>query len=301
MIKFANFNCFYILLYHGVSDAANTGIENYNTKHISSEKFIKHLKFLKENCNILSMDEIIYYHENKILYPKNSVAITFDDGFENNYTVAAPLLDKFKIPTAFYISSGLIGSDSMFWVDELEDCINLSSEKQIKIEINGNNFEFSISNNDEKINTMFLLKQYCKNCPTDEKNNILGQVKNKTKINPSIEHSENYKKMNWAQLKEMHNNSLFTIGGHSLNHEILSKLSEEKMRYEISESLNILSKNLGVVRHYSYPEGRMEHFNNKTIKYLKDCGIKCCPTTLNGFNTMDTDLFLLKRTHTDKL
>ena len=55
--------------------------------------------------------------------PKNTIAITFDDGFKNNYDVAAPILDEHQIPQHLYLT-GYINSTKMFWVDQIEDCIN---------------------------------------------------------------------------------------------------------------------------------------------------------------------------------
>ena len=112
-----------ILLYHGVSNYSNyKGIENFSKKHISKSVFLKQMKYLKKTCNLISFNDLTKYKK-KGEIPKNTVLITFDDGFENNYKVAFPILKKFKKPAIFYVSAGMIGKEKMFWVDKIEDII----------------------------------------------------------------------------------------------------------------------------------------------------------------------------------
>ena len=126
-------NSIKILLYHGVSKNKNIGIENFSLKHIYFDVFYKQMKFLKKNFDIISMDQFVYLNQNKINFPKKTLVITFDDGFINNKTVAAPILSSLNIPCIFYISTNFIDSKKMFWVDEIEDCINLTRKKSLII------------------------------------------------------------------------------------------------------------------------------------------------------------------------
>ena len=89
---------------------------------------------------------------------------------------------------------------------------------------------------------------------------------------------------------------MFSIGGHSHTHQILSMLSPPDLDFEIDNSLELLEKNLGrKIRHYAYPEGQRRHFNGFVIRGLKARGIQCCPSAMYGINSYDEDLFQLKR------
>ncbi len=91
-------------------------------------------------------------------------------------------------------------------------------------------------------------------------------------------------------------NPLFTIGGHSLYHDILSELPVTRMQADIRISLDLLTYHLDLsIRHYSYPEGQASHFNDEVIACIKSHGIICCPSAINGTNCEKTDLFHLKR------
>lgn len=95
-----------ILLYHGVRKNKNNGIQNYSNKHLHVGEFSKQIKFIKNNCNLTSMDEVKFLIRKNL--NKTYVAVTFDDGFKNNYDIAAEILDFYKVPATFYISTAYI-------------------------------------------------------------------------------------------------------------------------------------------------------------------------------------------------
>jgi len=285
-----------ILLYHGITDAVSIGIENISKKHISKKKFILEMNFIKDNCYPLSMDEIIlHYRENKP-FPKNSVAVTFDDGFRNNFTIACPILFDYGIPATFYLTTGIIGTDKMFWVDEIETCINRTNKSSVNLRINNKEEIFKINTFEHKIESLIKLKNICKNLDTVKKNKVIYDLIVETNVKPEIVASVNYEKLNWAEVEEMNNNSLFTVGGHNVNHEILSFLPYDDMVFEIHNSVLTLENKLSQkIIHYSYPEGQSNHYNDEVVSVLKGNGIKCCPTAIAGKNYLYDDLFHLKR------
>ena len=104
-----------ILLYHGVTDKPNEGIINYQGKHINKDDFLFQMEFIKKRCSPLSIDEWVEIKQNNKRVPEYPTIISFDDGFKNNITIAAPILDSLKIPSVFYITTGVIDTKKMFW------------------------------------------------------------------------------------------------------------------------------------------------------------------------------------------
>ncbi len=285
-----------VLLYHGVSKSNPKGIENYNHKHISEKVFIEHLRFLKKNCNVISLDEVVDIHHNKKSYPKNSVAITFDDGFANNHEVAAPALIDFNLPATFYVSSGVINTNLMFWVDVLEDCINRTQAREITVSLEKKQHKFDLSNHSNRLIALDSIKAVCKRSPVEGKNTIIDEVQKKCRVIAEIGDTDNYQKMNWKQVCELDSNSLFIVGGHSLYHDILGLQNPQRSSLDISASIDLLTYHLGRKQtHYSYPEGQANHYNDTHIALLKQKGIICSPSAIMGLNTPKEDLFHLRR------
>lgn len=86
-----------VLLYHDFHPAEKD-------LSISPQRFEEHLKMLKEHSfNVVSMDQLVDFmlHDKKL--PPNAVLITFDDGYEDFYTVAYPILKKYKMVASNFI------------------------------------------------------------------------------------------------------------------------------------------------------------------------------------------------------
>ncbi|MCP1663264.1 peptidoglycan/xylan/chitin deacetylase (PgdA/CDA1 family) [Methanocalculus sp. AMF5] len=254
------------------------------------------MKFISESCNVISMDEAYRIYHSGLDYPVNAVAVTFDDGFKNNYTVAAPILKEYNIPAAFYVCSGVINTTMMFWVDMLEDAINLSEKEKITIFLD-KEIIFNISDNFNKFLSYTYIKDYCKKVKKNKKDKIVQSVIKETGVEPSVDHATNYLKLSWDELMKMDRDPLFTIGGHSMYHDILTRFdSDDKTFMDLDLSIRLLEYNLGhKIFHYSYPEGQNDHYNMKVITKLKELSIRVCPSAIDGINDISVDLFNLKR------
>jgi len=282
------------LLYHGVTRIKSRGIENFSQKHLPVEAFFDQMKYISKNCQVLSMDQVVEILNNSLAFPSKSVVVTFDDSFENIYTNAAPILEDLNIPTVFYITTGYIDSEDMFWVDKIEDCINRTKVR--KIELPYCKETFLLDTNKNKVNSLIKIKDFCKIISTKIKSEIVEALIERSKINPEVKSSKNYRKLTWSQLKELGENPQFIIGGHSHTHSILSQISLQELDFEIGHCIDLLRQNLNrEIKHFSYPEGQEDHYNEEVIKRLKDRGIICAPTAIPGLNPKGSDPFHLKR------
>ena len=284
-----------ILLYHGVTETPSAGIENYAGKHIAAGLFAAQMETLRRHCAVLSIDEVVDLSRHGRPFPPRAVVVSFDDGFANNYTIAAPILDALRIPAVFYISSGMVNTNLMFWVDELEDCLNLTAAAAIAVTLERPH-EFALSNREERILALDTIKAYGKRAPAPIRDRIRSEVVHATGVEPRAEHAANYRTITWDQLRTMAANPLFTVGGHSLYHDILSEMPAARMQENGRLSLDLLAYQLqGPIVHYSYPEGQPHHYNEQVIEALKRYGVICCPSAIHGLNQRGTDLFHLRR------
>lgn len=285
-----------ILLYHGVTESVSKGIENASGKHIRAELFRHQMNHVIENCTPLSIPDIVELHNLGEAYPPKSVAITFDDGFRNNYDIAAPILDELKIPATFYICAGIVDTGLMFWVDELEDCFNRCSVPSIRLTLGTGVQTYSLENKEQRLATLNSVKSFCKQADTDTRKRIVKSVIDETRVTPTCAAATNYEKISWHQLREMASNELFTIGGHTLYHDIMTSQTQAKMRLDLQATIDLLNYNLDqATTHFSYPEGQPEHYNHEVIGALQHTGILCSPSAICGLNSRQIDLFNLRR------
>ncbi len=89
---------------------------------------------------------------------------------------------------------------------------------------------------------------------------------------------------------------LFTVGAHSHTHRVMSFLPPKDLEAEVSSSIRCLKQWTGQeIYHYSYPEGLAHCYSEAVIDCLKEHGILCSPSAIEGSNNENTDLFHLKR------
>ena len=115
-----------VLMYHSI------GVEKGNPIVMPKEQFEEEMKYIKEHgYTTLNLKELYDYFQNKKPVPKKSVVITLDDGYENNYTDAYPILKKYNLKANVFIITGEIGKNSPY----------MTKEQIIEMEKNGIEFE----------------------------------------------------------------------------------------------------------------------------------------------------------------
>ncbi len=106
-----------VLMYHAI---------DHNDKatklSVNPESFEAQMKFLRKNkYNVVTLDRLAAYIRNKENIPPKTVAITFDDGYYNNYQYAYPVLKKYNIPATIFIIVGQIGQRGYLGWKEIKE------------------------------------------------------------------------------------------------------------------------------------------------------------------------------------
>lgn len=128
--KIKNNRTFQILRYQKIIEPEKSLIPLNQDAFISPDNFRAHCKFIRENCNPLSMSELIFYLSNNKPIPEKSVVITFDGGFLQTYLNATPILLEYNIPATFLVLSSFIGQNTLFPEDRISyACAYLESIK----------------------------------------------------------------------------------------------------------------------------------------------------------------------------
>lgn len=301
MIDYSDFlakDGYVIFLFHGVIPKNSHKVRNYTGKHIEKDRFTEVLKDLSGDGKPVSLDRIVYAHQLGETLPEKAFAVTFDDGFANNYEIAAPILFDLKIPATFYATTGFIGTDNASWIDLLEYAFENIRRIDFKHPLFGG--EVSASSDSEKIKVLQFARDKMKNSAEIDVYGVASEILKQLGIDKIIPDPYLDKKMSWDQLRRLGSEDLFEIGGHGHTHRILSHLEDGELQKEIDASIDCLENNLsGRIRHYSYPEGLKHCFSEKVISALKKRGIICSPTAIPGKNKITDDLFRLRRVLVD--
>lgn len=286
-----------LYLFHGVIPSMKHSVRNYIRKHIPQDYFQEVLRDLKSRGNALSLDQWLEFSEGRLPkndLPPNSYVITFDDGFENNYSLAAPILSELRIPAIFYVTTNFVGVNGRSWVDVLESAFEAVPSFHLEIPEIGIRGDFKTV--EEKISGMRQIRMVLKNDPTFNPYDLTKKIISKLGLTDGPFDKDLDAKLSWEQIRELDRTDGFTIGGHGHTHRILEFLSDDLLKEEIEKSLRIIADGVGhPVTHYCYPDGLENCYSERVITLLKQNGIRCSPSAIPGTNRLGDNPFHLRR------
>lgn len=256
---------------------------------VSPECFEEFLRKQQQRLEFISIDEVPERMANQKKGGKPFGVITFDDGYEDNYTYAYPILKKHGIPFTIYVSINLVNNHAPIWNYPL--IIERIIKKNGELDINGEHYY----------------------CWTQEQKNETFKILKALLFFLSYEHlQEEFKRlfaeyltddvflqntMIWGQIEEMAKDPLCTIGSHTMSHCRLTIKDDASLQYELGESKRILEQHIGKsVEHMSYPYGWKYDVSAEAIAYAQQIGYKTALRSFGGpVRKQDKDLFNIKR------
>lgn len=283
----------FVLMYHRVlSRDSSHDIYVQPGMFVTDKTFDRHISFLREKYQILSLEKLIEKKsQNENL--SGCCAITFDDGWRDNYTDAFPVLKKYQVPVTIFLATAFIGTNSLFWPEEI--CWHLEQHSLVDATANKSFPVLKFYNEIEKYASdnrdMFLNKviEYLKVYSPDERNAVLEYFRGMG----TLQQDFTRQMLSWEEADEMRKSGLIEFGAHTARHEILDQLPISKVRTEISQSKKDIEQRLGVtVTTFAYPNG---NYNEDVVKILDEGDFVGAVTTRKGFMGKHTPMMEIPR------
>ena len=218
--------------YHLVSDQ-----EPLHIKHLYPHKNLKmfenDLLFLKKRFNLIDYKQLADHILNGTNLKPNSLAITFDDGFSECYSNVRPLLLKHHIPCLFFVITDYLDNKGMASDLKASLCVekfkNINTPTYQEKTLNMINQALSVN-----ITDPFQMEEWILNLAANQD----SQIDHLCKIlDIDIEAYLTLHKpyLTVDEVKDLHNDG-FTIGSHSLGHQLFQDLNEVNFENNIAKS-----------------------------------------------------------------
>lgn len=278
LVRFFHRNSLTIILYHGVAPRQDFGIYNYRKKFIEPAHFERQLRYLKKRYCVLPLDEAVERLNGGTL-PRCALAITFDDGYENNYMYAFPLLKRMGLQATFFITTDFVFERKPLWVDRLEYASGARNGTRM-----------------EREQADAKMRDALKHMPEQEKNQRLEVFERAARSLVDFEGERSvYAPLTEAHMHEMETGGI-RMGAHTKTHPILSRLSETEMRAEIVGSkLTLQQHGFDTSAVFAYPNGQPGDWTDATERNATESGFSAALTTVEGVNTRKTPPMRLRR------
>ena len=241
-----------ILMYHSVAD--NTMTEWIDPRnHVPADVFEKQMTFLVNNRRVVSLDDLIALLRRGETPEKGTVVITFDDGYLDNLTVAAPILDRHGLPATLYLATGYIDRGEAQWVDQAYTAFKFRTKHKLEW---GEN-EPAVFDLDDPVQFVAGHQVVCASLLSVSavgRRVLLDELHKQ--LQPSQEPSR--LTMNWDEVQILlRKHKCFQIGSHTLEHIDMTNISENEARQELIDSIQRITGATGISpRHFSFPYGR---------------------------------------------
>ena len=276
-----------ILMYHRFSGTKKDG-------YLDTELFEKQIKEIVNSFNVVSLSEIENYLTSDNKSKKNMISITIDDGYQDFYTYAYPVLKKYNLTATLFVTSGFIDQKVWLWPDKITYMIERSDCDEVSLTIGGVEKTYDMHSEKKYGRLWNELVQYCLNCSDKEKGIFLDSLNDTFKVSVPEKIVDDYLPCTWGQLQEMKENNI-EIGGHTQTHPSLSKVELPLLESEILGCKQRLEEMTGgTVEHFCYPNGQLTDYNENVIAEVKKAGYKSATTAFSD-NDPYKNCFELRR------
>jgi glycosyltransferase involved in cell wall biosynthesis/peptidoglycan/xylan/chitin deacetylase (PgdA/CDA1 family) len=290
-----------VLLYHRVADL---DVDPWGLA-VSTERFAEQLEAIADSAEPLTARELHDAVASGRL-PRRSVVVTFDDGYEDNLTVAQPLLARHGLPATVFVASGGLGESREYWWDELERIV-LETDvlpETLEFELGrwelGSDYEHYPSwrawqDPPTARHAMFLeLYRLLRPFGSGRRDELLAALRVAAGVpfTPRATH----RRLDLDGLARLSAVDGIEIGAHTVTHPRLTDTSLDEQRYEVEESKRRLEEALSArIASFAYPHGSAGDYSEHTIGVVAEAGYAGAFTAREGIVTTASRPFELPR------
>ncbi len=221
--------------------------------------------------------------------PVNAACVTFDDGYADNATIAAPILARLRLSATFFVSTGFLDGGRM-WNDTVIEAVRGHRDTRLDLSSIGLD-EWPCADAAQRAATMNGLLERLKYLPQAEREAKVRQVADAAGLPDRSDLM-----MTRQQVRELRRYGM-SIGAHTVNHPILTSLAPHDARREIVDGRLDLEETLKErVKVFAYPNGKPNRdYDASHVALVRELGFDAAVSTAWGISDRRSDRFQLAR------
>lgn len=280
-----------ILFYHRV---AQLPTDPYSMA-VSPDRFAQHMEYIHRTCSLVRLRDLTDAMRLREL-PHRAVAVTFDDGYADNYWQAYPLLKSTEIPVTIFITSNKVDSVREYWWDDLERMLSLPIRppEHLRMTVRDQEYEWQLGSAEQQQRARKEIFSLLRPLDADAREESLGKLASWAGL--EREGRPDYRAVTASQLIDLARAEYIDIGAHTKTHPMLSALPADAQRAEVLGSRHELESIIQRRIHaFAYPYGTAQDFTDETVQIVREAGFDLACTTIPGSVESGDDPFRLSR------
>lgn len=238
-------------------------------------RFEQIVRFIARHFTVLRADDAAAALARGAL-PPAAACITFDDGYADNATVAAPILRRHGVPATFFVSTGYIDGGRM-WNDTVIEAVRAAPDGELDWSAHGVP-PMQLGSASSRVAAYGAALQALKHREPAERKAITDQIAEQAGLP-----ARSTLMMTRQQVRGLHDAGM-EIGGHTVNHPILTRLDSTAAAQEIGAGREQLAQWTGAApRTFAYPNGVPgQDFGDREVGLVRKAGFEAAFTTARG-------------------
>jgi peptidoglycan/xylan/chitin deacetylase (PgdA/CDA1 family)/CelD/BcsL family acetyltransferase involved in cellulose biosynthesis len=275
-----------ILYYHRVNDDHDPFFAA-----ISTDLFDRQMRYVARHYkNVVSMSQLLEHLESGST--ETVLAVTFDDGYRDNYHNAFPILQRYGLPATIFLTTGSIDTGEPLWFEVLALALKTTTREFVDLDIDIPRRVW-IRTEAERLAANGSIFAILRTLPDSDRRQWLDQILRQ--LGAGNDGARKDKMLTWDQVRLMKAQGI-DFGGHTVTHPFISKLTREQVMSEVSGCKRRIEDELQLpVEYFAYPNGREEDFGVWNKELIRAAGYRAAVTTIWGTNYRSTDLMALRR------
>jgi peptidoglycan/xylan/chitin deacetylase (PgdA/CDA1 family) len=275
---------FQVLMYHRVNDDGDPFFPA-----LPVPVFEAQIRYLARTYTVHTVEELAERMKRGRI-PRDAIAITFDDGYRDNLTQAAPILARHALPATIFLATAHIGSRRRLWFDEVAQAFKTTRADAAVLPWG----RVTLRAEAERVAALDEAWARLKRAPEASFSDTLDRVLDA--LAPFDRDGGPANGMlDWEEVDALSKFG-FTLGAHTATHPILSRVSAARARREIEESRDTIRAQTGRTPvAFAYPNGGAADYTDEVASFVRDAGFTCGVTTRFGSNTAATSPWQLRR------
>ncbi|MGA6826489.1 polysaccharide deacetylase family protein [Nitrospira sp. NS4] len=292
-----------ILMYHRVltpEQMCRSG--SHPAIMVDCETFAEQMAVVKRRFKVLSIEEFADRMERKSPFESSSCLITFDDGWQDNFTNALPVLRRYELPALVFLPVNFIGRNRLFWQEALVHLLVLAvrtvrrepaREVRIREALDpiGLAEVLDLNDSDPRSRIIETISRNRAGLTPSLVDTALANLRSEFGVeNGDVEGTDSF--MNWEQIAEMSRHGI-AFGGHGSEHRLLSEMPIEEAREDIRMSKEVFDVRCkGMFPTFSYPRG---YWTPQVAESVRAAGFRLAFLAKGGSVSCEDDPFTIRR------
>ena len=201
----------------------------------------EHLDYLSRHYHFLPLSKLIDYYERHQLIPPNSVVMTFDDGFRDNFTNLYPILQRYHVPATVFLVTGCVSSGDLPWPQKVGYLFQKTKVDRL-CHITTKKIPVTLKSPRDRNTASTTVWKVVERMPRIERERSIAELSELLQVEIPRD-----RMLTWDQVKTMQNGGI-EFGAHTFSHPWMPLLSPEEARWEMEASLHDIQHHCGITR-----------------------------------------------------